>query len=89
MSEIGFRDAQINTFDYETCEGMRQVAELSEKARHLQIGYDDNIAQEIKDIKVELVEKLTKERDAALESLRLLLVENMDLKESLKISQGV
>lgn len=89
LSEIGFRDAQINTFDYETCEGMRQVAELSEKARHLQIGYDDNIAQEIKDIKVELVEKLTKERDAALESLRLLLVENMDLKESLKTSQEI
>ena len=37
LKEIGFRDAEINAFDYETCEGMRQVAELSEKARHLQI----------------------------------------------------
>lgn len=84
LNEIGFRDASINTFDYETCEGMRQVAELSEAARHKQIGYDDNIAQEIKDIKVELVETLTKERDAALESMRLLLVENIDLKAALK-----
>lgn len=47
-------------------------------------GYDENIAQEIKDIKVELVETLQKERDAALESLRLLIVENMDLKNTLK-----
>lgn len=46
-------------------------------------GYDENIAHEIKDIKVELVESLTKERDAALESMRLLLVENNDLKKTL------
>ena len=37
LNEIGFRDAKINTFDIETCEGMLQVAELSEKARHAQI----------------------------------------------------
>lgn len=88
LNEIGFRDAKINTFDIATCEGMLQVAELSEEARHKQIGYDENIAQEIKDIKVELVEKLQKERDAALESLRLLIVENMDLKNSLKFTEA-
>lgn len=88
LTEIGFRDAKINTFDYKTCEGMRQVAELSEEARHKQIGYNDSIAQEIRDIKVERVETLTKERDAALESMRLLLVENMDLKATLKELQG-
>ncbi len=88
LSEIGFRDAEINTFDYGTCEGMRQVAELSEEARRKQIGMDENIAQEIKDIKIELVEQLTKERDAALESMRLLLVENMDLKEALHLPGG-
>lgn len=88
LKEIGLRAAEINTFDIKTCDGMRQVAELSEEARHKQIGYDENIAQEIKDIKVELVETLTKERDAALESLRLLLVENLDLKKSLGIVDG-
>lgn len=84
LKEIGFRDAKINTFDIGSCEGMRQVAEISEAARHKQIGYDENIAQEIKDIKVELVEKLTRERDEALERSRLLLVENNDLKDFLK-----
>ena len=46
-------------------------------------GYDENIAQEIKDIKVELVERLTKERDQAVEDARKLLMENKDLKDFL------
>lgn len=83
LREIGFREAEINTFDIGTCEGMRQVAEISEEARHKQIGYDENIASEIKDIKVELVERYSKERDEALERARILLVENRDLKDFL------
>lgn len=84
LTEIGLREAKINTFDIGTCEGMRQVAEINESARHKQIGYDENIAQEIKDIKVELVEKLSKERDKALEDARKLLMENKDLKDYLR-----
>lgn len=84
LTEIGLRDAKINSFDIGTCEGMRQVAEISEAARHKQIGYDENIAQEIKDIKVELVEKLSKERDKAVEDARKLLMENKDLKDYLR-----
>ena len=83
LTEIGLRDAKINSFDIGTCEGMRQVAEISEAARHKQIGYDENIAQEIKDIKVELVERLSKERDKAIEDYRKLLMENKDLKDFL------
>lgn len=63
---------------------MKQVALLSETARHNQIGFDENIAQEIKDIKVDLVESLTKERDAAKETSRLLLDENNKLKRFLR-----
>jgi hypothetical protein len=80
---IGLREAKINTYDIGTCEGMRQVALINEECRHKQIGYDENIAQEIKDIKVELVEKLTKERDEAVETARKLLLENKDLKDFL------
>lgn len=84
LREIGFRDAAVNAFDIGSCEGMKQVAEISEAARHKQIGYDENIASEIKDIKVELVEKAIKERDEALERCRILLVENRDLKDFLR-----
>lgn len=81
LKEKGLRSAEINTFDIGTCEGMRQVAEISEEARHKQIGYDENIAKEIRDIKVELVESMTRERDEANERARKLLVENRDLKD--------
>ena len=60
---------------------MQQVAEISEAARHKQIGYDQNIASEIKDIKVQLVEELTREKEKAVEMARKLLVENKDLKD--------
>lgn len=80
---MGLREAKINTYDIGTCEGMKQVALINEECRHRQIGYDENIAQEIKDIKVELVEKLTKERDEAVETARKLLLENKDLKDFL------
>ena len=83
LFEMGLREAKINTYDIGTCEGMRQVALINEECRHKQIGYDENIAQEIKDIKVELVEKLTKERDEAVEIARKLLLENKDLKDFL------
>lgn len=83
LVDIGLREAKINTYDIGTCEGMRQVALINEECRHKQIGYDENIAQEIKDIKVELVEKLTKERDEAIETSRKLLLENKDLKDFL------
>lgn len=83
LVQIGLREAKINTYDIGTCEGMRQVALINEECRHKQIGYDENIAQEIKDIKVELVEKLTKERDEAVETARKLLLENKDLKDFL------
>ena len=84
LSEIGFRNAKINAFDIGTCEGMKQVAEISEAARHKRIGYDENIAAEIKDIKVELVESATKEKNAAVERARRLMVENKDLKDYLR-----
>lgn len=83
LVDIGLREAKINTYDIGTCEGMRQVALINEECRHRQIGYDENIAQEIKDIKVELVEKLIKERDEAVETARKLLLENKDLKDFL------
>lgn len=84
LSEIGFRNAKINAFDIGTCEGMKQVAEISEAARHKRIGYDENIAAEIKDIKIELVENATKEKSAAVERARKLMVENKDLKDYLR-----
>ena len=81
---IGFRDAKINMYDIDYCKGMQQVAEISAKAQVDQIGFDENIFNEINNIRRELVDDLQKQRDKAVESARKLLVENRDLKEFLK-----
>ena len=81
---IGFRDAKINMYDVDYCRGMQQVAEISSKAQVDQIGFDENVMDEIQSIRRELVDTLQKERDKAVERSRKLLVENKDLKEFLK-----
>ena len=81
---IGFRDAKINMYDIDYCMGMQQVANISCKAQFDQIGFDENVMNEISNIRRELVDTLQKERDKAVERARLLLVENKDLKDFLK-----
>ena len=81
---IGFRDAKINMYDIDYCAGMQQVANISCKAQVDQIGFDENVMNEISNIRRELVDTLQKERDKAVERARLLLVENKDLKDFLK-----
>ena len=84
LEQIGFRDAKINMYDIDYCKGMQQVAEISAKAQVDQIGFDENVMNEISNIRRELVDDLQKQRDKAVERARLLLVENKDLKEFLK-----
>lgn len=84
LNEIGFRSAKINTYDIDYCEGLRQVAEISAKAQIDQLGMDEQTLSEIQGIRRELVDRLQKERDEAIERARLLLVENRDLKDFLK-----
>ena len=84
LDQIGFRDAKINMYDIDYCRGMQQVAEISAKAQIDQIGFDENVIDEIQGIRRDLVESLTKERDKAVERARVLLVENKDLKEFLR-----
>lgn len=84
LDQIGFRDAKINMYDIDYCKGMQQVAEISAKAQIDQIGFDENVMDEIQGIRRELVESLTKERDKAVERARVLLVENKDLKDFLR-----
>ena len=84
LDQIGFRDAKINMYDVDYCRGMQQVAEISAKAQIDQIGFDENVMDEIQGIRRDLVDSLTKERDKAVERARVLLVENKDLKEFLR-----
>ena len=84
LDQIGFRAAKINMYDIEYCAGMQQVSNISAKSQVDQIGFDENVMNNIHNIRRELVDDLQKQRDKAVERARLLLVENRDLKAFLK-----
>lgn len=84
LDQIGFRDAKINMYDIDYCKGMQQVAEISAQAQVNQIGFDENVMNEIGNIRRELIDDLQKQRDKAVERARLLLIENRDLKDFLR-----
>lgn len=84
VTEENLREGRVNAFDVGTCEGMRQIAEISEAARAKQLGMSEDILREIKDTSTALVNSLTKERDEYREKYRILLRENLDLKDYMK-----
>lgn len=42
LQEKGFEEADVNLFDVETCEGMRQVADISNESIMKQLQFDEN-----------------------------------------------
>ncbi|MBT2759860.1 hypothetical protein [Paenibacillus sp. ISL-20] len=42
LQEKGFEEAEVNLFDIETCEGMKQVADISNESIYKQLQFDEN-----------------------------------------------
>lgn len=83
LKDLNIRDKDINGFDIGTCKGMTQVAEISAEAMVRAIKLDDS---DYADIVAEQREKLLKANKLAesyKEALRILLIENLDLRENL------
>lgn len=81
IKELNLREGEINGFDIDTCRGMQQVLDMSNASIMKQLALDDS---EWSDIVAELRENntsLTKERDVYQEISRILLRENLDLKD--------
>lgn len=84
LKELNLRSAQVNGFDIATCRGMRQVQEISDASIMKQLALDES---EWSDIVTELrktAQDLRKERDQYKEINRILLQENLDLKDTIK-----
>ena len=84
IKELNLRDADVNGFDVETCKGMQQVASISAKAIFdtLQLDeseYTDMIAEQRAKITT-----LTHKADSLAEATRILLRENLDLRDTLE-----
>lgn len=81
IKDLNLRDGRVNGFDIATCKGMQQVQEISDASIMKQLALDesdwsDMVAEMRKDNQL-----LRKERDSYKEINRILLQENMDLKD--------
>lgn len=83
IKELNLREGEVNGFDIATCRGMQQVMDLSNASILKQLALDESEYTDIIAEQRKLVTKLTLERDNYKEISRILLRENLDLKDTL------
>lgn len=84
IKDLNLRDSEVNGFDIATCRGMQQVQELSDASIMKQLALDES---EWSDMVAEMRvmnQELRQERDQYKEINRILLRENLDLKDYLE-----
>ena len=84
LEDLKIREYDVNGYDIETCKGMKQVADISMsailKSLHLdESEYSDMIAQQ-----TEKIYKLESQKAGYEEAARILLKENLDLRDLLE-----
>ena len=88
LKDLNLREAEVNGFDIGTCRGMQQVLEMSDASIMRQLNLDES---EWSDMVAEQRKKLVdvqNERDVYKEINRILLRENLDLRDTLE-DQGL
>ena len=88
LKDMNLREAEVNAFDIGTCEGMRQVADISNASIIKQIRLDENDYSEMLVTQREMIAKLQARADENEEVARILLRENLDLKKYIE-EQGI
>lgn len=83
IKELNLREGEVNGFDIGTCRGMQQVMDLSNASILKQLALDESEYTDIIAEQRKLVTSLTLERDSYKEINRILLRENLDLKDTL------
>ena len=81
IKELNLRDGQVNGFDIGTCRGMQQVLDMSNASIMKQLSLDESewsdMVAELRQVRIDLQKQL----DAYKEINRILLQENLDLKD--------
>ena len=84
IKSLNLRSGEVNGFDIDTCRGMQQVQEISDASIMKQLSLDESEWSDmIAEMRVVNVD-LRKEKDAYQEINRILLRENLDLRDTLK-----
>lgn len=83
IKELNLRDGEVNGFDIGTCRGFQQVQQISDASIMKQLRLDDSDWSDMVADMRETNQKLRKEKNSYQEINRILLRENMDLKDAL------
>lgn len=81
---MNLRESELNGFDIGTCKGMQQVADISMSAIIRKLKLDESEYAEMLAEQRQIVSKSIKEKEAYEEASRILLRENIDLRDALK-----
>ena len=81
LKEMNLRAAENNAFDIETAEGMRQVADISNASIIKQLSLDESDYTDMLVEQRKMLTALQRRVAVAEEKARLLLRENLDMKE--------
>jgi hypothetical protein len=84
LKDIDLRDAEVNGFDIGTCRGMQQVLEISDASILKQLRLDESEWSDMVAEQRQLLVDAQRERDVYKEINRILLRENLDLKDTLE-----
>lgn len=81
IQELNLRDAQVNGFDIGTCRGMQQVQEISDASIMKQLALDESEWSDMVASMRKTITELRANCDSYKEINRILLQENLDLKD--------
>lgn len=84
LKDIDLRDAEVNGFDIGTCRGMQQVLEISDASIMKQLALDESEWSDMVADQRKIIIDLQKERDVYKEINRIILRENLDLRDTLE-----
>ena len=84
IKDLNLYGSEVNGFDIGTCKGMRQVQEISDASIMKQLALDDSDWSDMVAEMRETIVALRKEKDQYKEINRILLKENLGLKNTLE-----
>ena len=84
LKDLNLREAEVNGFDIGTCRGMQQVLEMSDASIMRQLNLDESEWSDMVAEQRKMLISVQNERDAYKEINRILLRENLDLRDTLE-----
>lgn len=84
IAEINIRDSEVNGYDLATCKGMQQVANISMEAILRGLKLEENEWADMVAEQRKIIASLTSKLDGYEEAFRLVLRENLDMRDVMK-----